>query len=342
MRKFPRGFTIVELLVVIVVIGILATVIVVAYNGISGRAVTASLQSDLTQAKKQIESYYTVNGVYPTANNCTNTLTTEICLKASPSNTLSYTTFNLNSQTTYSVTATRGTASNTVTGGTTPSIVTDGLVLHLDAGNPASYLGSGTTWTDLSGNNNNGTLINGPTYSSDNGGSIVFDGVNDYVALATVPPIAQGLYSSTVEMVAFRDRSNVFEVMFGGGNFSANQGFYFGFRQYSGNNFMYAYYSNDQDGSTGSSNVAWNHYVASYDTSSQSRYRYFNASLLSPSQSSGVSNTTANRFYIGAFNSGYATSHFQGKISLIRLYNRALSSSEITQNFNATRSRFGI
>ena len=60
-------------------------------------------------------------------------------------------------------------------------IVTDGLVLNLDAGNPQSYPGSGTTWTDLSGNGNNGTLLNGVGYDSDNGGSLVFDGSNDYV-----------------------------------------------------------------------------------------------------------------------------------------------------------------
>ena len=61
------------------------------------------------------------------------------------------------------------------------SIVRNGLVLYLDAANPKSYPGSGTTWKDLSGNGNNGTLVNGPTFNSANGGSIVFDGTNDYV-----------------------------------------------------------------------------------------------------------------------------------------------------------------
>ena len=65
-----------------------------------------------------------------------------------------------------------------------PKIVTNGLVLCLDAGNTKSYPGSGTAWTDLSGRGNNGTLTNGPTYSSTNGGSVVFDAVDDYV---TVP-----------------------------------------------------------------------------------------------------------------------------------------------------------
>ena len=62
-----------------------------------------------------------------------------------------------------------------------PKIVTSGLVLCLDAANKLSYRGSGTTWTDLSGNANTGTLTNGPTFSNANGGCIVFDGVDDYV-----------------------------------------------------------------------------------------------------------------------------------------------------------------
>ena len=63
-----------------------------------------------------------------------------------------------------------------------PRIITDGLVLCLDAANRQSYPGSGTVWTDLAGSNN-GTLTNGPTFSSANGGSIVFDGVDDFIEL---------------------------------------------------------------------------------------------------------------------------------------------------------------
>jgi hypothetical protein len=72
----------------------------------------------------------------------------------------------------------------------TPGIVTNGLVLNLDAANPASYSGSGLSWLDLSGNNNTGTLQNGPQYSSANSGGIRFDGVNDVVAGSSVVPIS--------------------------------------------------------------------------------------------------------------------------------------------------------
>ena len=62
-----------------------------------------------------------------------------------------------------------------------PKIVTNGLILNLDAGNKKSYSGSGSVWYDLSGNNNNTVLTNGPTFSNTNSGNIVFDGIDDYV-----------------------------------------------------------------------------------------------------------------------------------------------------------------
>jgi hypothetical protein len=67
-----------------------------------------------------------------------------------------------------------------------PNIVTDGLVLALDAANTKSYPGSGTVWKDLSGNGNNGTLINGPTFDTGNLGSIEFDGVDDWTSFGNI------------------------------------------------------------------------------------------------------------------------------------------------------------
>ena len=66
-----------------------------------------------------------------------------------------------------------------------------GLVFVLDAANPTSYVSGSTTWQDLSGNNNSGSLVNGPTFNSSNGGSIVFDGSNDYVEISTVNASSQ-------------------------------------------------------------------------------------------------------------------------------------------------------
>lgn len=88
--KIESGFTIVELLVVIVVIGILAAVIITTYVGISQKAIKATLAADLSNSAKQIEMYKVVNESYPTANNCTNTQITEICLRPSSGNVFSY------------------------------------------------------------------------------------------------------------------------------------------------------------------------------------------------------------------------------------------------------------
>ena len=70
-------------------------------------------------------------------------------------------------------------------GGGGDNVVTDNMVVYLDAGNNSSYSGSGTSWNDISGNSNNFTLVNGPTYSSSDGGAIVFDGTNDFAKSAT-------------------------------------------------------------------------------------------------------------------------------------------------------------
>ena len=78
------------------------------------------------------------------------------------------------------------------------SLVTSGLILHLDSGNSSSYSGSGTTWADLSGNNRNATLINGPQYSSVDGGKIVFDGIDDYAEVSNPPMFGSGDFSVEV------------------------------------------------------------------------------------------------------------------------------------------------
>jgi hypothetical protein len=72
---------------------------------------------------------------------------------------------------------------------TGPSIVTDGMVLSLDAANTKSYVSGSTVWRDMSGNEYSGSLINGPTFSNVNGGSIVFDGVDDYALGNSVPAL---------------------------------------------------------------------------------------------------------------------------------------------------------
>ena len=126
------GFTIVELLVVIVVIGILAAITIVAYTGISGRAVTASVQSDLTNASTQLKVFYATNGAYPTANNCPTPGGTEICLKSSGGNSFTYKPINTTNPQAFHLT-------NTNTNGTI-FLITDNSAPYIAISCPTNYI----------------------------------------------------------------------------------------------------------------------------------------------------------------------------------------------------------
>ena len=216
-------------------------------------------------------------------------------------------------------------------------IVTDGLSVYLDAANTRSYSGSGNTWYNLISGAIGGTMV-GVGYSTFNGGYFNFTG-GQYMTFANTPPVGQSTLSSTVEIFAYRNSTGGFEVMFGGGNTTNNQAYYFGNRQNS-SNFMMAYYANDLDSSTPTTNVAWNHYVATYDNATGRRATYYNGALLALNVS-GATNTSASVFMIGAFNLlGTPSYHFNGRIAFVKIYNRALSATEVLQNYNATKGRY--
>jgi len=175
--NYQHGFTIVELLVVIVVIGILAAITIVTYGTVSQRAISASLQSDLANDVVQLKAFQIQNGVYPTSvTDCptpSNPAIT-ICLKNSPGNTIvgysanpnpsspSFYLVNQNGSSAYSITdTTKPKLANTTQPNTTP-----GAILELHAAKANNGLSQGinspltTTWKDTSGNNNDGTLTN--------------------------------------------------------------------------------------------------------------------------------------------------------------------------------------
>ena len=108
-RSWARGFTIVELLIVIVVIAVLATITIIAFNGLQRRAIQSSLQADVNKAKKKVMLYQAENGTYPTAINCTNPSSTEICVEPSGSNTYSYTSLNTSYPPLYALSASNDT-----------------------------------------------------------------------------------------------------------------------------------------------------------------------------------------------------------------------------------------
>ena len=220
-----------------------------------------------------------------------------------------------------------------------PRIVTDGLVLALDAGNTKSYSGSGTTWTDLSGGGNTGTLTNGPTYSSANGGSIVFDGTNDYASITG---------SNTVSSVTFsvwlkRNGTQVdFTGIFNSRGTNPVSGMIFAYNYgtlgYNWNDSNQAYYFNSgltpPDG-------AWCMCVVTVTPTEAKFYLCQSSGITTATNTMAHGSTTLDALTLGADTVGLSR-NFNGSIAQASLYNRALSAEEIQQNFNAFRSRFSI
>lgn len=185
------------------------------------------------------------------------------------------------------------------------SIVVDGLLCHLDAGNRNSYNGSGTTWTDLTGNGYNATLFNGVGYNS--GGYLTFDGSNDYVITASVPN-----YKSISAWVYFDAKSTYF--------LDARTGSPVGYMWFPemGSDWN-QFYVNGNSVSVNSSSLPtgqWFHFYAR------------NTALRTGTI------TLFSRYTIQEFN--------PGRWSIFKFYNRDLSDSEIKQDYNVQRSRFGI
>jgi len=214
-----------------------------------------------------------------------------------------------------------------------PKIITNGLVLSLDAANNKSYPGSGTTWTDLSGNNNNGTLTNGPTFSDSNGGVIVFDGTNDYVPIGT-SGFPFGSSAGTLSVWAKTNTiSSGYIWIVSYGTALGSQSRFLGINS---STYLFGGYGDDINASGVPLNT-WFNMVGVYDGTNA--FLYINGNLVSgPTAKSW--NTIANNAQLGRQTNG--SEYWNGNISQASIYNRTLSSDEVLQNYNATKSRFGL
>jgi hypothetical protein len=218
-----------------------------------------------------------------------------------------------------------------------PSIVTNGLVLALDAADRNSYPGSGTTWTDLSGRGNTGTLVNGPTYSSSNAGSIVFDGVDDYV-IATRPGSITTGGNISICMWAKWTTKVVGDIqILIDNNHTGSQGFVIQDRPDLAGDPLTASGGLTSTFKVGDGN--WHFIGVTIQETSQSRM-YIDGVLNASNTGSGILTVQPN-ISIGYWQVTPGR-YLNGNIAQVSIYNRALTAAEIQQNFNATRSRFGI
>jgi hypothetical protein len=212
-----------------------------------------------------------------------------------------------------------------------PIEATDRLVLHLDAGNTRSYPGSGNTVYDLSGFGNTSALTNGPTYNSSNLGAFVLDGSNDYILVNSQANILSKTAYTKIAFIYISNFSTVNNIISGG--FSGQHAFWmFGTDKLNaGHNGAW----NTVVGATSLSLNTW--YFAAVTYSDSTGWKLY---LNGREDGTSASTTTFNgnqEIVIGAYSSG---NNFTGRISNIQVYNRALTSTEIFQNYHATKGRY--
>jgi len=227
-----------------------------------------------------------------------------------------------------------------------PKIITDGLVLCLDAADKKSYSGSGNTWTDRSGNGNNGTLTNGPTFSSDNNGLIQLDGTNDNIR--TLWGANHNPYNNPITVSCWFKIDGLTKSMIilstgqARGNNDSNQRLYFGINTTLSEKFGWgirssAWGSSQITGITANTSD-WFHVALVINSSNA--YCYVN-NVLRHTKAVNSTYVLNDELWVGTHN--FDTDYeFHGKISNVMVYEKDLSEAERTQNYNATKGRFGL
>jgi len=219
-------------------------------------------------------------------------------------------------------------------------IVTDGLVLNLDAGFTPSYPKNGTTWYDVGGSNN-GTLTNGPTFNSNDGGSIVFDGTNDKIICQNSSSIDfDNTQSFTTCCWVYLTSISGYEVFVG--KHSGGVG-YIPNLQWQGTTPQLRWWINNNVNVVYSSNKTyinqWRFVCMSVERPSNTGYIFEDGILVS---SGSVSSNNLSNNEVLQIGNDYFGSALTGKISIVQIYNRLLTQSEVLQNYNAQKGRFGL
>ena len=222
-----------------------------------------------------------------------------------------------------------------------PRIVTDGLVLALDAGNTKSYPGSGSTWTDLSGNGNNGTLVNSVGYNSSNGGSLTFDPtLNQYVSFTSASQTS--LQSQQISLCCWIKTvpyTNYYG-FFGWTSYGSQGGISLDINS-DGGTVVPLVQAGNSAWTTVNSNInlgtSIGYVVATYDGSSLKIY--INGVLANSVNAAITIGYSGRQLVLGRYGFGNSND-YSGNIYSASIYNRALTASEVQQNYNALKGRY--
>jgi len=215
-------------------------------------------------------------------------------------------------------------------------VVTTGLQLYLDAGNASSYPGSGTTWTDLSGNSRDGTLTNGPTYSATNGGSIVFDGTNDYVQCTGSLTVTAATFVTWIKRNGSQGTYD--GILFSRGTNTTGMNFY--------TSNQLGYHWNDSSSTYNWSSgltipdATWCMIAVSVTSTAATAYLCQTGGTTTATNTVNHASSLLNDIKLAQDDAG--SRFFNGNIAIAQLYNIALSAGQISTNFEADRGRFGV
>ena len=221
------------------------------------------------------------------------------------------------------------------------------LILNQDAGNPLSYPGSGTTWFDLTSNNNDAVLNNGASYSSSDGGIISLDGIDDYVEWNRSTDYDFNSSTSFTISGWFKIDSHVAITKYLGkwGSNAIGTGSYMLWAGgSSGGKLRFSVAKNNATAASTPTLTytlgVWNYFCGVY-TAGTKLACYLNGSTKTEINYTDVFNNPTNvNFRISK--ADYGTSGFAGDTNIISVYNRALSDNEVLENYNATKGRFGL
>jgi len=237
--------------------------------------------------------------------------------------------------------------------GNGPRIVTDGLVLSLDAADRNSYVSGSTVWNDVSGNNNSGTLTNGPTFNSANGGSIVFDGTNDFALINSPSTIRNQDFTVSVWINPGVQNAAIISIVDFDHATTPNNGWVMQSEDATTNrNYYFAWHDGSTFQPTGGGGFGagkgiqittsvWQNITYSKSGTTLIGYKNGNQ-VYTGTASNGNVNYTANKNMQIAGCVSIPGRNFKGDIPNALIYNRALSAPEVLQNYNAQKSRFGL
>jgi hypothetical protein len=231
-----------------------------------------------------------------------------------------------------------------------PEIVNEGLIIHLDAANPNGYPGSGTIWYDLSGNNRNGNLINSVQFEKNFLGEMTFDGTDDYITVSyNSANFVNSSYTWEAWVIGVQANSgsyNMPDIGYGSGGWP-RMGFKLG---KVGQNMAWQSYSSAGAASNftmivgPSSTTQWSYIAFTADYTNTECKTYYNGEVANTV--TGYPDVVGNNSALGIGRAGNTApswnEEFHGSISSVKIYNRALTTTEVRQNFNALKGRYSI